>query len=123
MKYLFSIICFIILTNAYVAADYASRAEELLNAGKIYSRGCSGFVAEVLNIPWENANSLMGDTPQYVGKNGQYTGLNRGDVVGWKNGHVAIFTGNGFIDVPGLGKQPRRVSSYGPQELYKSSKY
>ncbi len=40
------------------------RAYELYENGRIYRRGCSEFVSEVLKIPWRSANSLMGNAPE-----------------------------------------------------------
>lgn len=89
-------------------ADRVQRAKGLLNAGAVYVKGCSEFVCDVLGIPWEDANSLMGTNPKSIGKDNTYNGVAPGDVVGWKassgNGHVAIYVGEvnqKFIDVPG----------------------
>jgi cell wall-associated NlpC family hydrolase len=108
-----------------------AKAKELLAAGATYPKGCSGFVSSVLGIAWEDANSLMGASPTYVGVDNVYTGLVPGDVVGWKNsggsGHVAIYvgeTGEKFIDVKTENEKPRKVvNGYGGEKLYKSSKY
>ena len=112
--------------NARVA-----KAKELLAAGATYPKGCSGFVSAVLGIAWEDANSLMGASPTYIGVDNIYTGLAPGDVVGWKNtsgsGHVAIYVGETeekFIDVKTENEKPRKVvNGYGGEKLYKSSKY
>jgi len=111
-------------TNARVA-----KAKELLAAGATYPKGCSGFVSAVIGIAWENAKSLLGDSPTYVGKDNVYTGLTPGDAVGLKGppSHIAIFIGEPgqkFIDVPDENEKPRKVKNgYGDKDLYKSSKY
>lgn len=111
-------------TNARVG-----KAKELLAAGATYPKGCSGFVSAVLGIAWEDAKSLLGDSPTFVGKDNVYTGLTPGDVVGLKGSpaHIAIFIGEPgqkFIDVPDENEKPRKVKNgYGDKELYKSSKY
>ena len=107
------------------------RAKQLLVEGRVFSQGCSGFVSEVLDIPWRDANSLLGKTPSEVGSNNAYSGLEPGDVVGWRRagamGHVAIYIGEPgmkFIDVPGLGKAPRKLGNgYGNQSLSLSSEW
>lgn len=115
-----------------VASPRVTKAKELLAAGANYPKGCSEFVSAVLGITWENANSLMGDTPTLKGDNNNYPGLVPGDVVGWKvgggEGHVAIYIGEAgskFIDVRSTGDKPRNViNGYGSgRPLFKSSKY
>ena len=110
--------------------DRVATAISLLNGGESYGQGCSHFVATVLGIDWESANSIMGSNPTYVGINNTYSGLNPGDVVGWPSsgsGHVAIYIGETpnkrFIDVKSNGLTPRYLHGYGPNKLYKSSKY
>ena len=104
-------------------------AKRLLANGSSYSQGCSEYVCAVLNIPFEEANRLMGNSPTLVGSNGLYQNVSPGDVVGWKSssgsGHVAIFVGEAgmtFLDVRQPGNKPRQLSSYGPQLVYKSSR-
>lgn len=114
------------ITTIVVAQNVrTSRAERLLEQGRIYPQGCSGFVCDVLGIPWQSARSIMeGNTP-YVGVNGNYFNLQPGDIVGW-NSHVAIYIGKPgmtFIDVREPGTRPRIVNSYGNQSLYKSIRY
>lgn len=107
------------------------RAKQLLIQGRVFPQGCSGFVSEVLEIPWEDANSILGSTPSLVGSNNAYSGIEPGDVVGWRRagamGHVAIYIGEPgmkFIDVPGPGKAPRKLGNgYGSQSLELTSKY
>ncbi|MFO0943057.1 MAG: hypothetical protein U0930_20155 [Pirellulales bacterium] len=108
--------------------ERVKKAKDLLAQGTPWPRGCSAFVCLLLDIDWQDANSLMGDNPKYVGKDGNYTQLVSGDIVGWKktggHGHVAVYIGEPevtFIDVNGEGASPRRVRSYGDQEVYKSS--
>jgi cell wall-associated NlpC family hydrolase len=106
-------------------------AKQLLDEQDQYDQGCSDFVSTVLDIDWESANSIMGSNPRYLGSNNSYSGLNPGDVVGWKSssgpGHVAVYIGEAgmkFIDVNTNGGTPRKVvNGYGGQSLYKSSKY
>jgi len=109
------------------AADRVAKAKQLLADMKTYPKGCSGFVSEVLGVPWASANDLMGDKPTAVDK---VSDLKPGDIVGWKSatgsGHVAVYIGEGdtvFIDVHQEGEKPRKVKSYGAQKLYKSSRY
>jgi hypothetical protein len=112
-------------------ADRVARAKQLLAAGANYPQGCSDFVASVLQIPWENANSLMGGNPTYVGVNNTYSGLSPGDIAGWidqgASGHVAVYVGEPqmkFIDVRDVGGTPRAVvNGYGSQPVYKSSRF
>ncbi|MCX4242403.1 NlpC/P60 family protein [Paraliomyxa miuraensis] len=106
-------------------------AKRLLVEGRVYLQGCSGFVCEVLGVPWEEANSLLGQDAHSVGSGNDYSGVEPGDVVGWTRpgtmGHVAIYIGEPgmkLIDVPGPGKRPRKlVNGYGGQMLHSSSKY
>jgi hypothetical protein len=108
-----------------------TKAKQLLAAGATYPRGCSDFVAAVLEISWENANALMGDNPTNGGVNGSYPGLMPGDVAGWKNptghGHVAIYVGEAgtkFIDVRDENQAARALMyGYGDQQVYKSSRF
>jgi hypothetical protein len=112
-------------------AERVKRAKKLYQEGAKYAKGCSDFVSKVLEISWEDANTLMGDNPTYVGVDNSYKGLNPGDVVGWKkeggHGHVAIYIGEAdmkFLDVKDDNQKPRAVKKgYGTQKLYKSSKY
>lgn len=107
------------------------KAKQLLAQGKIYPKGCSEFVCEVLGLPWESANSLLGDSPTAAGSDNTYVGLSPGDVSGWKgpgeSGHVAIFVGEAnlkFIDVRNPGALPRSINGgYGPQRVVRSSEY
>jgi hypothetical protein len=113
------------------AEDRVKKAKELYAAQKSYPKGCSGFVCEVLDISWEDANDLMGAAPTYVGVNNQYEGLKPGDIVGWKNpgmsGHVAVYIGESgqkFLDVRDENEKPRKVANgYGSQKLYRSSRF
>ena len=105
--------------------DRAERAKLLLAAASHYPRGCSDFVTDVLQIPWQDANSLMGVNEIYVGINGVYLNVTEGDIVGWKtpdgHGHVAIaISATEFIDVRSNHATPRKIHNYGPQKLYKS---
>ena len=112
------------------------RAYELYENGRIYRRGCSEFVSEVLKIPWRSANSLMSNAPGSIGVSPHYRldGVSPGDVLGWRSGdapdgvaHVCIYVGAEdcmFMDVRNPGARPRkRTSGYGRQELFKSSAY
>jgi hypothetical protein len=117
----------VIVTSARV-----DRAKTLYNEGNgnSYEKGCSGFICDVLQIEWENANSLMGNDPKYVGKDNVYEGLTAGDIVGWKvsggNGHVALFVGEPgmkFLDVREENVKPRKVvNGYGGSALFKSNR-
>jgi hypothetical protein len=115
-----------------VDSPRVTQAKKLLAAGAAYPKGCSEFITSVLGIAWEDANSIMGNSPTYVGDNNTYPGLVPGDIVGWKvgggNGHVAVYVGEPgtkFIDVRESGGKPRRVmNGYGiGKPLFKSSKY
>ncbi len=143
------IISSIFLTNLHSKPDHKNidtgisvdkniivkRAYSLLKEQKKYFRGCSEFVSKILNIPWENAEALMGENPIFIGTMPDYDfeKLTPGDVVGWKtidavNGiaHVAIYIGDdncNFIDVKGRGYNPRKIQGYGKQRVYKSSAY
>lgn len=113
------------------SSSVANRAKSLFNEGNSYEKGCSGFVSAALNIPWEDANSLMGSNPAYVGKDNSYTGLTIGDIVGWKvnggSGHVAVYIGEAsmkFLDVRQENSAPRKIiNGYSPQSLFKSSRF
>jgi hypothetical protein len=117
--------------SARSMADRVKKAKDLQASGKTYPRGCSEFVAEVLGVPWESANSLMGSNPTNVGDNNIYKGLRPGDIAGWvaqPHGHVSIFIdepGCKFIDVASNGLAPRKLGSgYGlNRPVFKSSKY
>jgi len=112
------------------------RAFELYEKRRVYRRGCSEFVSEVLKIPWRSANSLMGKDPESIGVSPHYRldKVSPGDVLGWRPGdapdgvaHVCIYIGTidcMFMDVRNPGARPRkRTSGYGRQELFKSSAY
>lgn len=115
-------------------SDRVTRAIALLrNNPRNYPQGCSEFVSEVLGIAWENANQLMGNQPVAVGDNNNYSGLNPGDIVGWKSGtddgHVAVYVGQSggpkIIDVKAPGLKPREMNAgYGlNRPVYKSSRF
>jgi hypothetical protein len=112
-------------------SNRVARAKNLLSQGSRYTRGCSGFVAEVLLTPWADANALLGQSPEAVGRNNNYHNLRPGDVVGWPapqgHGHVAVYIGEAnmkFIDVPGPNQKPRAVrNGYGPQSVFKSRRF
>lgn len=118
-------------TKEAESRERVRRAKELLAAGGEYPRGCSEFICRVLGVPWESANSLLGDTPTVGGKDNDYPGLSAGDISGWKgageSGHVAIFIGEAglkFIDVRNPGATPRAIGGgYGAQNVSCSSKY
>ncbi len=81
-------------------------------------------------IEWTDANSLMGALPTKLADRPPYSGLIKGDIVGWKSsgsGHVAIYYGKSddefFIDVQGPRKKPRIKNGFYDQMLYKSSRY
>jgi hypothetical protein len=108
-------------------SERVKNAKKLLEDGKKYPKGCSDFVSQVLGVPWESANDLMGKNPVEV--EAGFKNLKPGDIVGWKSatgsGHVAIYIGEGdkvFIDVKGENEKPRTVKSYGDQKLYKSDR-
>ncbi|TWU03023.1 Caspase domain protein [Symmachiella macrocystis] len=122
------------LRAAIVRSPRVQRAKDLLAANGVYQQGCSAFIIHVLQVPWENANALMGNNPISAGTWPNYTGLSPGNIVGWKStsgsGHVAIYIGEAdtkFIDVrePGAESRPRAiVNGYGrSQELFKSSRF
>jgi hypothetical protein len=117
--------------------ERVKRGRRLVDEGKVYPKGCSGYVSAVLKRDWENAEKLMGANPTYLGVKNEYdeSKVKPGDVVGWLKkdannnvAHVAIFVGKKgtemIFDVPGEGKKPRRVKNgYGPQKLYKSTRF
>jgi hypothetical protein len=113
-------------------AERVSTAKRLLAEGKVYPQGCSGFVCEVLGIPWEPANALMGDSPTNVGDNNNYSGLTPGDIAGWIADELRDMLrcslegrGTKFIDVRSENESPRRVGNgYGMgRPLFKSSRF
>ncbi len=107
------------------------KAVALVKEGRVFDDGCSEFVSEVLGITQEVANSLMGANPTELAARPPYTGLAKGDIVGWKSstgsGHVAIYFGKSdaefFIDVRGEGFKPRIKNGYYDRMLYKSSRF
>lgn len=112
------------------------RAKALLAKGDAYVQGCSGFVCAVLQIPWQDANSLMGDDSLPLGSNGNYNNVSPGDIVGWlaadsvtpaTHGHVSVYIGEPamkFIDVKDDGLAPRPVKNgYGVQGVFKSTNF
>lgn len=111
--------------------DRVAKAKELLSLGKVYEKGCSEFVCEVLGIGYELANSLMKNNDTPIGKDGTYHGVEAGDICGWVNsggkGHVAVYIGEQdmiFIDANEQTK-PRKVKrGWGSsQEVYKSPRF
>ena len=117
-------------------SEIVKKAYELHEKNRIYRRGCSEFVSDVLGIPWRSADSIMGEDPESIGQwpNYDLEKLSPGDIVGWKRdrsldgwGHVAVYVGKSdclFIDVRRPGARPRvRTTGYGRQELFKSSRY
>lgn len=117
--------------NEIIAGAY-----DLYKSNRVYRRGCSEFVSDVLKIPWRSADSIMGEDPESIGRWPDYKldKLKPGDIVGWKKkksldgwGHVAVYIGQSdcmFIDVRRPGARPRkRTTGYGKQELFKSSRY
>jgi hypothetical protein len=113
-------------------SDRVQKAKDLLAEAKVYSQGCSGFVCDVLGIPWESANDLMGTNPKAVGDNNSYQGLQPGDIAGWTSssgsGHVTVYVGEPgmkFIDVRSENERPRKVGNgYGNgRPLYKSGRF
>jgi hypothetical protein len=111
-------------------------ARDIYNQGKTYSQGCSGYISEILGISWEDADSIMGPSPVYIGSdnNYDYNNLYPGDIVGWKSdagqgqAHVAVYIGAGdmkFLAVPGRGMQPKiYVNGFGNgMKLFRSARY
>ena len=80
---------------------------------KVYEKGCSEFISEVLQLtPPKSAEQLIGnDDVAVISEKGKFTNLTPGDIVGIREDkgtdwHVAIYVGdyaNGvvFIDVRG----------------------
>lgn len=107
------------------------KAQDLIALAKIYPKGCSEFICEVLGISSESANSLMGTPTVQVGlpPNYDYSVIEPGDIVGWiieqGHGHVAVYLGNKrFADVPGEGKKPRELGRWSDNDLVmKSSRF
>jgi hypothetical protein len=107
--------------------EIVEKAIQFLKNKVQFDRGCSGFICEVFEIEWINANSLLGNSPVYIGKNNEYSDVLPGDIVGWKkdrgHGHVSIYIGEPgikFIDVQSENCCPRIVANgYGPTSLFK----
>lgn len=120
-----------ILSTPRTGVARVAEAERLLKVGKVYPRGCSEFVCEVLGIPYELANDIMGSSAVSQGSRPPYANLTEGDVAGWVNpvgpGHVAIFIKNDdnrmFIDVKEPGAKPRAKNAYYNCELFESSRF
>ncbi len=108
-----------------------AEAKRLLKEGKTYSKGCSEFVCQVLGVPYEVANDLIGEGASSVGSRPPYNGLAPGDIAGWTNdtgmGHVAVYVGESdqlaFIDVREPGAKPRSKNAYYDHELFKSKRF
>ena len=111
--------------------DRIEKALELVKANATYPLGCSGFICEVLGIPHEVANALMGATPTSLGDKPPYAKLAPGDIVGWKDaaasGHVALYYGKSdaefFIDVRAPGAKPRIKNGYYDRTIFKSARF
>lgn len=114
--------------------DRVARAIALLGQGTVYSKGCSGFVCDVLQIDYEQAKDIMsgsdidsnsvGTWPNY-----DFSNVNPGNICGWlaadatdnpPTDHVTIYIGQAdklFIDVAGVNQAPRTVKNgYGRQQ-------
>ena len=124
-----TVILLLIALFFLASTQRAQKAYELVKRGGVYRQGCSAFVAAVLGTAWENANTQMGSNPRPIGSNGNYN-ARPGDIIGWKSssgsGHTAVFVGRSdckIADVRNPGAIPRCLSSYGSQQVYKSSKY
>lgn len=113
--------------------DRAAKAARLHDAQGVYRRGCSEFVCAVLGVAYEQANDLMGDDPTQIT---DWNAVTPGSIVGWitagGSGHVSVYVKDGistFIDVRAPASnsvpdpKPRRLSSYGNQQMYLSSRF
>ncbi len=116
--------------DALEGASRVEKATALYQAQDSYPQGCSEFICKILGIDWQDADSLMGDSPTPIGVDVKYPDLSPGDIVGWKKtddhgAHVAIYISatTVFYDVREPGATPRALSSYGAQALYRSSNY
>ena len=119
-------IAVLLLVASAHANSVADRAYNFAKAKTVFPQGCSGLVSQALGRAWEDANSLMGSSPKYLGTNGQYGNPGAGAIIGWKNGHVAVWVGRAdcvIADSPGPGKPARCLSNYGPQAVYRSSRF
>ena len=96
-------------------ADVATARSKI---GKVYAKGCTGFVADVLGMPQKHSSNWTRGAA--VSKND----LSAGDVVGWGGngvaGHVVIFDGNKYLNCPGPGQAVKENNSMG-QQLYRMS--
>jgi hypothetical protein len=114
-----------------------AKAKALLATPTVHIKGCSELVSTVLGISYAQAAAIMGPNPTKIGKNGDYD-AEAGDIIGWlanptvpgqRVDHVAIYIGEQgsggakIIDVKEPGQEPRKLSSYGAVEIYRSSKY
>lgn len=104
-----------------------ARAKLLLNEGKTYPQGCSGFVCDVLQITYRQAKEIMSGSntaANSIGKQPNYGNVSPGDVCGWlkaddandpKEDHVTIWIGEEpdirFIDVRSPGSKPRKLGN------------
>ena len=116
----------LLLAASIQANSISDRAYQFARAKTVFPQGCSGLVSQALGRAWEDANSLMGSSPKLLGSNGNYGNPGAGAVIGWKNGHVAIWVGRAdcvIADSPGPGKAARCLSSYGAQQVYRSSRF
>jgi hypothetical protein len=113
---------------AQTKINRVTKAKALLATGGIYPRGCSELVCAVLEIPYRQANDLMGSNPPSVGNGPVYDDLEPGDIAGWiattGSGHVAVYVGEApdcvFIDVREPGATPRSKNEYYDHEMLKA---
>ncbi len=111
-----------------------TKAKELLAAGAECPKGCSELISAVLGITYTQAAAIMGASPTKIGSNGTYK-ANAGDIIGWlansnvagqEVDHVAVYIGDAdcqIIDVKGKKEKPRKLSSYGNVDVFRSSVY
>jgi hypothetical protein len=115
-----------IVLAALTGTERVARAKALLAEGKVYPQGCSGFVCDVLQITYRQANDIMAgsDVPaNSIGKQPNYTNVSPGDVCGWlkvddanspQDDHVTIWIGEPrmqFIDVKRPGEILRKLGN------------
>jgi hypothetical protein len=123
-----------VATSKLSGSDRVTRAIDLLKKATPYSKGCSGFVCDVLQIPYEQAKDIMAGSDIDANSGGTYpnydfSNIHLGDICGWlaadatgdiPTDHVTVYIGQTdklFIDAKGQNQAPRAVKNgYGRQQ-------